>query len=122
MIGLPAGVRIWLAAGFTDLRKGIDGLCALIQTALGESATTGQIYVFRGRRVDKIKVLWADRDGLCLFMKRLRDGRFTWPQATSGRVLISAAQLSMLLDGIDWRRPRRSAPMDPDPPDPTLTA
>jgi transposase len=70
MIGLPAGVRIWLAAGFTDLRKGIDGLCALIQTALGESATTGQIYVFRGRRGAKIKVLWADRDGLCLFMKR----------------------------------------------------
>jgi transposase len=78
MIGLPAGTRIWIAAGVTD------------------------------RRGDLIKVLWFDGDGLCLFAKRLERGRFIWPQATSGTVALTPAQLSMLLEGIDWRRPVRS--------------
>ena len=120
MMGLPAGVRIWLAAGFTDLRRGFDGLSALVQTTLGESPFSGQMFVFRGRRGDRIKILWSDRDGMCLFAKRLRDGRFIWPQATNGTVMISAAQLSMLLEGIDWRRPRRTAEIDPDEKGPTL--
>jgi transposase len=76
MMGLPAGVRIWLAAGYTDLRKGFDGLSALVQTALNENPYSGQIFVFRGRRGDKIKILWDSQDGgLCLFYKRLRAGR-----------------------------------------------
>jgi transposase len=65
-------------------------------------------FVFRGRRGDRIKVLWWDGDGLCLFAKRLERGRFVWPQATSGTVAVSGAQLSMLLEGIDWRRPKRT--------------
>jgi transposase len=64
--------------------------------------------VFRGRGGDRVKVLWWDGDGLCLFAKRLERGRFVWPQATEGRVALSAAQLSMLLEGIDWRRPVRT--------------
>jgi transposase len=118
MMGLPAGVRIWLAAGFTDLRKGFDGLSALVQTALGHNPYSGQIFVFRG---DRIKVLWDSQDGLCLFYKRLRGGKFVWPQAQSGTVSLSAAQLSMLLEGIDWRQPKRTAlaPQDPDRVPPT---
>jgi len=122
MMGLPAGVRIWIAAGFTDLRKGFDGLSALVQTALGDNPFSGQIFIFRGRRGDRIKVLWYEREGLCLFYKRLNEGRFIWPQASNGAVLITVAQLSMLLEGIDWRRPRRTSPNDPDQKDPTLAA
>ena len=73
--------------------------------------TAGHVFVFRGRRGDLIKVLWWDGDGLCLFAKRLERGRFVWPQAESGTVSLTRAQLSMLLEGIDWRRPlRTSAP------------
>lgn len=108
MIGLPAGTRIWLAAGVTDMRKGFDGLAALVQTQLHEDAFAGHVFVFRGRRGDRVKLLWWSGDGLCLFAKRLERGRFVWPQATSGTVLLSTAQLSMLLEGIDWRRPVRT--------------
>jgi len=108
MIGLPAGTRVWLAAGVTDMRKGMDGLAALVQTALAENAFSGQLFVFRGRRGDLVKLLWFDGDGMCLFAKRLERGRFVWPQAASGTVSLSPAQLSMLLEGIDWRRPSRT--------------
>jgi len=108
MIALPAGTRVWLAAGVTDMRKGMDGLAALVQTALSENPFSGHIFVFRGRRGDLVKLLWFDGDGVCLLAKRLERGRFVWPQATSGSVALSAAQLSMLLEGIDWRRPIRT--------------
>jgi transposase len=104
MIALPSGVRVWLACGVTDLRNGFDGLAGLVQTKLSEDAFSGQLFVFRGRRGDRIKVLWWDGDGLCLFAKRLEQGRFVWPRATSGTVHLSPAQLSMLLEGIDWER------------------
>jgi transposase len=105
MIGLASGTRVWVAAGVTDMRKGMDGLAALVQTTLAENPFSGHIFVFRGRRGDLVKLVWFDGDGLCLFAKRLERGRFVWPQATSGTVALSAAQLSMLLEGIDWRRP-----------------
>ncbi len=108
MIALPVGTRVWLAAGVTDMRKGMDGLAALVQTALAENPFSGQLFVFRGRRGDLVKLLWFDGDGLCLFAKRLERGRFVWPQAASGTVALSGAQLSMLLEGIDWRRPPRT--------------
>ena len=108
MIALPAGTRVWLAAGVTDMRKGMDGLAALAQTTLCENPFSGQVFVFRGRRGDLLKLLWFDGDGLCLFAKRLERGRFVWPQALSGSVSLSAAQLSMLLEGVAWRRPVRT--------------
>ena len=109
MIAPPAGTQVWIAAGVTDMRKGMDGLAALAQTALSENPFSGHIFAFRGRRGDLVKLLWFDGDGLCLFAKRLERGHFVWPQATSGSVALSAAQLSMLLEGIDWRRPVRTA-------------
>jgi transposase len=108
MIGLPAGTSIWIAAGFTDLRRGFTGLSGMVQTTLQQSPFSGHVFVFRGRRGDLIKMLWWDGDGLCLFAKRLERGRFIWPQATSGTVSLTRAQLSMLLEGIDWRRPVRT--------------
>lgn len=108
MITLPSGTRIWLAAGATDMRRGFDGLAALVQLQLSEDPFSGQLFVFRGRRGDRVKILWWDGDGLCLFAKRLERGRFTWPRARQGAVALTRAQLSMLLEGIDWRRPQRS--------------
>ena len=109
MITLLPKTHIWIAAGVTDLRRGFDGLSALVQTKLEQSPFSGHVFVFRGRRGDLIKVLWWDGDGLCLFAKRLERGRFVWPQASEGSVALTRAQLSMLLEGIDWRRPVRTA-------------
>ena len=109
MIGLPLGTRVWIGAGVTDLRKGMDGLAMVVQTALGEQPFSGDVFVFRGKRGDLIKLLWWSGDGMNLYAKRLERGRFVWPQATSGVVHLSGAQLSMLLEGIDWRRPVRTA-------------
>ena len=109
MIALPPKTQIWIAAGVTDLRRGFDGLSALVQSKLEQSPFSGHVFVFRGRRGDLIKILWWDGDGLCLFAKRLERGRFVWPQASDGAVALTRAQLSMLLEGIDWRRPVRTA-------------
>ena len=92
------------------MRNGFDGLAALVQTRLLEDMYSGRLFVFRGRRGDRIKMIWWDGDGPCLWAKRLESGRFVWPQADEGTVHLSAAQLSMLLEGIDWRRPRRTQP------------
>jgi transposase len=108
MIGLPSGTRIWLAAGRTDMRRGFDGLAALAQSALAQEPFSGHVFVFRGRRGDIIKLLWWDGQGMCLFAKRLEKGRFIWPQAQFGSVSLTPAQLSMLLEGIDWRMPVRT--------------
>jgi len=123
MISAPNAARIWIVAGATDMRRGFDGLCALVQHQLNESPFSGDLYIFRGRRGDKVKLLWYSGDGLALFYKRLSSGVFTWPQVKEGTVLLSAAQLSMLLEGIDWRKPHRTAPapQDPDRTHPTMT-
>jgi transposase len=109
MITPPTGAQIWIAAGVTDLRRGFTGLSAMVQTTLEADPFCGHVFVFRGRRGGLIKLLWWDGDGLCLFAKRLERGRFVWPQADQGTVSLTRAQLSMLLEGIDWRRPARTA-------------
>jgi transposase len=108
MITLPSHTQIWIAAGVTDLRRGFNGLSALVQTKLEKSPMSGQVFIFRGRRGDLVKLIWFDGDGLCLFCKRLERGKFVWPQATEGVISLTRAQLSMLLEGIDWRRPLRT--------------
>jgi transposase len=106
MIGPPSGVRVWLAAGATDMRKGFDGLATQVQTVLRQDPFCGHVFVFRGRRGDLVKLLWWDGDGLCLFAKRLERGRFLWPSPADGTVAITPAQLGYLLEGIDWRMPQ----------------
>lgn len=108
MITAPTNARIWIAAGVTDLRRGFTGLSAAAQTVLLQDPFAGHVFVFRGRRGDLIKLLWWDGDGLCLFAKRLERGKFVWPKAESGSVSLTRAQLSMLLEGIDWRQPTRT--------------
>ncbi|MBS0164373.1 MAG: IS66 family insertion sequence element accessory protein TnpB [Nitrospira sp.] len=98
MIAPPANVRVWLAAGITDMRKGFDGLAMLVQQHLGKDPFSGQLFAFRGRRGDLLKILAWDGQGLVLYSKRLERGRFVWPQAKEGVVSLTPAQLSMLLD------------------------
>ncbi|BEN08986.1 TPA: IS66 family insertion sequence element accessory protein TnpB [Serratia marcescens] len=102
MMSLPAGSRIWIVAGITDMRKGFNGLASQVQNTLRDNPFSGRVFIFRGRRGDMIKVLWADADGLCLFTKRLERGRFVWPVARNGKIHLTPAQLAMLLEGINW--------------------
>ena len=108
MIPVPAGVRVWLAAGHTDMRKGFDGLAMLVQETLKRDPHGGQLFVFRGKRGDLINLIWHDGQGMCLFAKRLERGRFIWPATVGEAVTITAAQLGYLLEGIDWRAPIRT--------------
>jgi transposase len=108
MIPVPSGVRVWLATGHTDMRRGMNGLALQIQEVLKRDPYSGHLFVFRGRRGDLIKVLWHDTQGTCLFSKRLERGRFIWPSPAEGVVTITPAQLGYLLEGIDWRAPQRT--------------
>lgn len=108
MIPVPAHTKVWLAAGVTDMRKGYNGLSAMAEKVLKQDPYSGHLFVFRGRRGDLIKVVWWDGQGACLFSKRLERGKFVWPGAKAGKVALSPAQLAMLLEGIDWRSPRRT--------------
>jgi transposase len=113
MIAPPPGMRVWLAGGRTDTRKGTDGLAVLAQQVLNETPFGSTLFAFRGRRGGLVKLLWYDGQGLCLFIKRLielRSGsirRFVWPVTDTGQVSLTQAQLSMWLEGIDWRMPKR---------------
>ena len=108
MIAVPAGVRVWLASGPTDMRRGMNSLALLVQQVLGRDPHGGDLFVFRGKRGVLLKVLWADDLGMSLYLKRLERGKFIWPTPVGGVVPITGAQLAYLLDGIDWRLPKRT--------------
>ena len=105
MIGPPPGTRVYLACGVTDMRRGFDSLSAQVESVLNLDPYGGAVFIFRGRRGDLLKSLYWDGQGLVLYAKRLEKGRFVWPQAKEGTVSMTAAQVSMLLEGIDWRQP-----------------
>jgi transposase len=105
MIPIPSNVTIWLATGRTDLRKGMNSLALQVQQTLGRDPHAGDLFVFRGTRGDALKIIWHDGLGMSLYAKRLERGSFVWPAAVAGVVSISAAQLSYMLSGIDWRNP-----------------
>lgn len=107
MIAFPAGARVWIAGGVTDMRCGMNSLALKVQQGLGRDPDGGEVFCFRGRKSDLIKVLWHEGVGMSLYLKRLEAGRFIWPVSESGAaVAVSAAQLGYLLEGIDWRNPR----------------
>jgi len=108
MIPLPTGVRVWIAAGPTDMRRGMQSLALQVQEALKRDPHAGDLYVFRGRSGSLIKILWHDGIGMSLYAKRLERGRFIWPSTTAGVISISSAQLAYMLDGIDWRNPQHT--------------
>ena len=99
MIGPGTGVRVYLACGVTDMRKGIAGLAALTQDVLHQKPASGAVFAFRGRRGDRIKLLYRDGQGFCLYCKLLEQGRFPWPGARDGAVCLTSAQRAMLWRG-----------------------
>jgi transposase len=109
MMLAPTGVKVHIALGVTDMRKGIDGLAMLVQGVLKQDPFTGHLFAFRGRKANLIKILFWDGTGLCLFTKRLEHGHFEWPAAgqAGGTVSLTSVQLAMLIEGIDWRAPER---------------
>jgi transposase len=90
------------------MRRGMNGLALQVQQSLQRDPHAGDLYVFRGRRGDLIKILWHDGIGISLYAKRLERGRFLWPSPADGAVSISSAQLAYMLDGIDWRNPQHT--------------
>ncbi len=104
---LPDGaVRVLVATRPVDFRKGMDGLAALVQQELGCDPFAGVIYVFRAKRADRVKLLVWDGTGLVLVAKRLEGGPFRWPKVQDGVLRLTAAQLSALLEGLDWTKVR----------------
>ena len=93
MIPVPSNTRVWLAAGVTDMRPGFNTLAAQAEKVLELDPYSGHLFVFRGRRVDLLKIIWWDQQDACLFSKRLEKGRFVWPAAKDGKVNVTAAQL-----------------------------
>lgn len=87
-----------------DFRKGAEGLAALVRETMGADPFSGAVYVFRAKRTDRIKLIFWDGTGVCLYAKRLEDGEFRWPKVHDGMIRLTAAQLSALLEGLDWRR------------------
>jgi transposase len=108
MIPMPLGTKIWIAFGAVDMRKGVDGLAMLAQEVVKQNPYSGHMFAFRGKRADRIKILWWDGTGMCLYAKRLERGRFIWPMTQEGTATLTPAQLSMLCEGIDWRAPIRT--------------
>jgi transposase len=119
MLSLPAAVRIWLATVPTDMRKSFDSLAELVRQQLQRDPLSGQLFVFRNKRADRIKLLYWDEDGFVILYKRLEAGVFRFPAALTHGVEIRAADLQMLLDGVDLdsvkrsRRYRRPVPAAP---------
>ena len=102
-LSVAAGTRIYLALEPTDMRKGFDGLAAQVSHVLRRDPFSGQLFLFRGKR-DRLKGLYCDGSGLCLFAKRLERGQFVWPRVKEGAITLTTAQLAMLIEGMDWRR------------------
>jgi transposase len=117
MIGPSGTVRVLVATKPVDFRKGADGLAALVRDTMGADPFSGTVYVFRAKRADRVKLVFWDGTGVVLVAKRLEDSEFRWPKLQDGVIHLSAAELSALFEGLDWRRvhaPRpTSVPVEP---------
>jgi len=118
MIGPTGAVRVMVATRPVDFRKGAEGLAALVRETMQADPFDGAIYVFRAKRADRVKMVFWDGTGVCLFSKLMEDGDFRWPKIEDGVMRLSAAQLSALIEGLDWRRVRAAK----ETPAPTLAS
>jgi transposase len=104
MLNIAPGTRVYLACSPVDMRNGFDGLAAKVREIAGADPFSGHLFLFRGKRGDYLKALYWDGSGLCLFVKRLERGRFVWPPIGDATLVLTPAQLAILVEGIDWRR------------------
>jgi transposase len=110
---IPSGVKVFLASYPIDFRKGPDSLLSLVRDS-GNDPFNGALYVFRAKRADRVKIVWWDGSGICLYAKRLEKAQFCWPRIGHNRVLLSHAQLLALVDGMDWKRVRAQPVKPPE--------
>ncbi|ETI64916.1 MULTISPECIES: IS66 family insertion sequence element accessory protein TnpB [Alphaproteobacteria] len=103
-LAFPPSTKVYLSLAPCDMRKGFDGLSAQVRNILQLDPFSGAVFLFRGRRGDRLKALVWDGSGLCLYAKRLERGKFVWPRAHEGALRLSAAQLAMLLEGLNWKQ------------------
>jgi len=117
VIGPTGAVRVMVATKPVDFRKGAEGLAALVREEMKSDPFSGAVYVFRAKRADRVKLIYWDGTGVCLFAKRLEDGKFRWPNMQDSVMRLSAAELAALLEGLDWKRVHAAretpAPMQP---------
>lgn len=104
MIQVAPGTKVYLACRPVSMRYGFDGLAAQVKQILAADPFSGAIFIFRSKRADYLKILYWDGSGLCLFAKRLEHGRFVWPPIVDGGMVLTPAQLALLLEAMDWRR------------------
>ena len=114
MIPVPVGVKVWLATGHTDMRKGFASLALVAQEVLKRDPLGGHIFCFRGRRGDLLKIIWHDGQASNLYVRRLERGRFLWPSPADGVVAITPAQMGYLLSGHRLAQPGRELASDGD--------
>ena len=105
MINIDSKIKIYLYAGSTDMRKGMNGLAMLVEEKVPEKCDKEGLFVFRGKKGDRLKILWWDGQGFCLYYKVMDKGSFAWLKASEGTAGITKAQLAMLIEGVDWRHP-----------------
>ncbi len=113
ILGIPSrpGLRVMVASKPIDFRKGMDGLVAMVTEVLAADAFAGDVFIFRSKRTDRLKLIFWDGSGLCMVTKRLEARGFIWPPVRDGAVTLSVSQLRMLFSGMDWTQiPARSAP------------
>ena len=103
-LALPSSTKIYLSLAPCDMRKGFDGLAAQVRNILQLDPFSGAVFLFRGKRGDRLKALVWDGSGLCLYAKRLERGKFVWPRANEGALRLSAAQVAMLIEGLNWKQ------------------
>ncbi|EPE93600.1 IS66 family insertion sequence element accessory protein TnpB [Rhizobium grahamii] len=110
---IPSGVKVFLASHPIDFRKGPDSLLSLVRDT-GNDPYNGALYVFRAKRADRVKIVWWDGSGVCLYAKRLEKAQFCWPRIGHHRVQLNHAQLLALVDGMDWKRVRQTPVKPPE--------
>lgn len=103
-LAFPPSTKIYLSLSPCDMRKGFDGLSAQVRNILRLDPFSGAVFLFRGKRGDRLKALVWDGSGLCMYAKRLERGKFVWPRAHEGALRLSAAQLAMLIEGLNWKQ------------------
>ena len=113
MFSLPPTVRIFLCARPADMRRSFDGLAAMAREVINADPLCGHLFVFRNRRADRVKILWWDRGGFCLWYKRLEEGTFHFPSNSASCVEVEPAELALLLEGIDLAGARRRPRFEP---------
>lgn len=99
---LPQNVSIFIKPGITDMRKQINGLAEIVQNDMAEAPLSGALFVFCNRRRDRLKILYWDRNGFCLWLKRLEKDKFPWPKKNDAKLELDQPRLRMLLDGVDF--------------------